>query len=89
MKSDAEVYFAGWQPPRDETSWMLLCDPPYHSSVAAGILQRLTHGDPAAGFAAGIIEHGAADAFDDTEDGPWKISTRRYGETCLTVVRCG
>jgi len=89
VKSDAEVFFSGWEPPDDRTSWMLFCDPPYHTSVAVGIFHRLTHGDPAAGFKAGIIEHSADTVIEDSEKGPWKINNRRYGETCLTVVRPG
>ncbi len=87
VKSDAEVFFAGWRPPNDETPWMLFCDPPYHSSVAAGILLRLTHGGPDAGFSSGIIEHNASTVFDEPENGSWNIGRRRYGETVLTVIR--
>ena len=89
VKSDAEVFYSGWQPPDDETPWILLSDPPYHSSLAASIVQRLTHDDPDAGFVTGIVEHGDGKAFEDTQSGPWKINSRTYGETCLTVIRPG
>ena len=89
VKAEAEGYFGGWQPSIAGVSWLLLCDPPYRSSVAAGVLQRLTREDPAPGFVAAIIEHGSAWPLDSLVAGAWRVDTRQYGESCLTVVRPG
>jgi 16S rRNA (guanine966-N2)-methyltransferase len=89
IKADAEVYFNKWNPTSADTSWLLLCDPPYHSSLAAGIVDRLLHRTLHSGFLFGVIEHGDASAFDEVDEGPLHLSNRRYGETCLTVVRPG
>lgn len=89
IKADAEVFFNSWNPPSDDTPWLLLTDPPYHSSLAEGILARLVHGVPHPGFLAGVIEHGDISAFEEVDEGPWRISNRRYRDICLTVVRPG
>lgn len=89
VKADAEVYFNNWRPPTTDTPWLLLSDPPYHSHLSGGIVNRLVHGSPDPGFKFGIIEHGDASAFDEMNEAPWVISNRRYGDTCLTVVRPG
>ncbi len=87
VKADAEAFFNGWKPPMIDLSWILLCDPPYHSTLAEGILSRLIQDAPPAGFLCAVIEHGDVSAFKEVDEGPWRISNRRYGETCLTVVR--
>ncbi len=89
IKADAEVFFNHWSPPSADTSWVLLCDPPYHSALAEGILMRLLKENPAPGFKAAVLEHGDARAFSEISEGPWRLNNRRYGETCLTVVRPG
>ncbi len=89
VRADAEVYFNQWSPPGDGTSWLLITDPPYHSSLGKSILERLTHGQPHADFLVGVIEHGDARAIEEVNDGPWRISNRSYRDTCLTVVRPG
>jgi len=89
IKADAEIFFNSWNPPSDGTPWMILCDPPYHSSLAAGILGRLVHENPLPGFQVAVIEHGDASAFEEVDEGPWRLKNRRYGETCLTIVRPG
>ncbi len=87
VKSDAEIFFSNWAPCADQAPWILLSDPPYHSSLAEGIFHRLTGDKPAAGFVSAIIEHGHSSAFESSENGLWNTSTRTYGETCLTVVK--
>ncbi len=89
IKADAEVFFNQWNSPGDDSSWLLLCDPPYHSSLAAGIVDRLVHHSPQSGFLFGLIEHSDASAFEELDEGPLRLSNRRYGDTCLTVVRPG
>lgn len=89
IKADAEVFFNGWQPPVGSTNWLLLTDPPYHSSLAEGILIRLIHEAPHGGFVFGVIEHNDFSAFDEVDNGLWSVNNRRYGETCLTVVKPG
>lgn len=87
IKADAESFFKQWNPPGDGTSWVLLTDPPYHSGLAEGIVERLIQESPPEGFRAGIIEHGDASAIAEMDEGPWRISNRQYRDTCLTVVR--
>lgn len=89
IKADAEVFFNKWTPPAKDQPWLLLTDPPYHSSLAAGILSRLMNDNLHAGFRTAVIEHGDASAFEEVDDGTWRLANRLYGDTVLTVVRPG
>lgn len=89
IKANAEVFFKNWTPPTGGPPWILLCDPPYHSNLADSILTLLLDEKLAPGFVFGVIEHDDATAFDEVDEGPWRLNTRRYGETCLTIVRPG
>lgn len=89
IKADAEVFFNSWNPPPEKTPWLILCDPPYHSALAAGILNRLVHQEPKPDFQVAVIEHGDPLRFAERDDEIWKINNRRYGDTCLTIVRPG
>jgi 16S rRNA (guanine966-N2)-methyltransferase len=87
VKSDAEVFYNNWAPPAGNVPWVLLSDPPYHSSVAQSILGRLTRDAPAEGFVAAILEHGHDFPLAESDTGLWQVSSRRYGKTSLTIVR--
>jgi len=86
--TDAVAWLARWRPVEDSRPWVLVADPPYHSSAAAAIMKELERLAEAPGFLAGIIEHGSR-----TPDLPTATSgrlawqTRRYGESFLAVAR--
>ncbi len=88
VKADAVSFFKNWGPP-PAGPWVLLADPPYHSPVVESILEQLVTCGPESGFAMAILEHGQMGAIAESKSGQWRIRNRKYGKTCLTVVRPG
>ena len=85
--SEAETFFHSWSPPNDRQPWILLCDPPYHLSLAQAMVQRVMREAPARSMVAAIIEHNNADAVPEFQDEHWQLQNRSYGETVLSVLR--
>lgn len=71
--------------------WLLLCDPPYASPVAAALMTRLSQSGVPPGLACAVVEYGA-----DTPAVPARVSAgeagwqiRRYGASRLAIYRPG
>jgi 16S rRNA (guanine966-N2)-methyltransferase len=67
---------------------LVLADPPYQDADAAGVLQSLADsGLVAAGQSVIVLEHGAKEEADSSM-GPFSIaSTRRHGDSAVTIYR--
>ncbi len=65
--------------------WVLLCDPPYASGLAAELLARGPAWRSIPGFEMAVVEMGALPGSDDSDASIWEL--RRYGRTVLAVAR--
>jgi len=96
IRANAGEWFERWRPPESKTPWILLADPPYRSGLVETIMARIRVLAGSPGFRAAILEHGTGtdlgggDADRSAGDGcgdDLRLDTRRYGESCLTVIR--
>lgn len=85
-QGDAVKWFSHWPGP-EGAPWLLLCDPPYPSRIAAAMIERVTSQRVPAGMWRAVVEYGAQSP-DVAVAGPdWQV--RRYGESHLAIYTPG
>jgi 16S rRNA (guanine966-N2)-methyltransferase len=67
--------------------WILICDPPYQSPIAATMMSLVSQGRHPDGLICAVIEYGPRTPGMPTEQPGWQL--RRYGESHLAIFRPG
>ena len=84
VAGDAETWLRRWSGSAGRP-WLLLCDPPYPTGIAAAMMSLVGSGTLPDGLQAAVVEYGPRTP--DTETLPAGWRERRYGESRLAVFR--
>jgi len=85
VRAAAETWLDRWTPGPER--FFILADPPYQSDAMGAIFARMVDLGAAPGFNGGILEHGRDFRPDLAAPSACRLDTRRYGASCLTVLR--